>query len=396
MAEGKICVCPQCGKKFKLKPDFASASFACTGCSATVWVEGKPKGPSGTRRRTTSGGSRSPQSGRKKAATGGRSSRAAAGSGAGAGSGRGRRGKRPEPDDEQEEQGGRGSRYQQKNNSQNVIIAVVGLVLVFGVIAFLLMRGGDKKDDTQDNTANANGGNSKTSLEDTTDDAEGDDTTDEADVEDDESEGTDVPPEDRETATPDKETDTPEAKPEKPRKKLSKTKTKYRMEKDPKTGKMRKVRISRWNPPEDLGHLEDTPAEKKKEIDDLLTLVFDPYAGRDSLDAKQKLALIGKPAYLPVLAAIRDAKKELKWDNNHDDNVAMSSVKLADECLRLMDGYLEANSVGVIRPGTPQSYYDFVIRMHYKRWKQKLADMDTMPGPFDPSSEYEKETEESD
>ena len=44
MAEGKICVCPQCGKKFKLKVDFAAASFACSGCGATVWVEGKPKG----------------------------------------------------------------------------------------------------------------------------------------------------------------------------------------------------------------------------------------------------------------------------------------------------------------------------------------------------------------
>ena len=122
-------------------------------------------------------------------------------------------------------------------------------------------------------------------------------------------------------------------------------------------------------------------------------LVLDPFAGSDCFDAKQKLAQIGKPAYLPILAKIAKMKDSFKWDNTHDDNVNMASVKLADECLRMMDGYLEANSIGVIRPGTDERYYGYVVRMHYKRWKETLEGLDKMPGPFDPSLEYEKETE---
>jgi hypothetical protein len=124
--------------------------------------------------------------------------------------------------------------------------------------------------------------------------------------------------------------------------------------------------------------------------------MFDPYAGSDCFAAKQKLAQIGKPAYLPILAAMAKTKKQFKWDNSHDENVLMSSVKLADECLRLMDGYLEANGIGVIRPGTDEKYYGYVVRMHYKRWKRTLEELDEMPGPFDPSTEYEEETEKLD
>jgi len=395
MAEGKICVCPQCGKKFKLKPEFASASFACTACSATVWVDGKPKGPSksasGTRRKA--GGSRAATGG-SQAATGG--SRAATGgrkrASRGAAAGGRRRSRRSEEPAEQEEQGRRGSRYQKDNSSQNVVIAVVGLVVIVGLIAFLLMKGGDedptKTDPKTSATSGANGGSDDSSLEDITDGTENNDPTDAPDENADDQGGTDTPPEDQETAA---KTDGNEKTEDKPRKALKKTKTKYRIDK--KTG--RKVRISRWNPPEDMGHLKETPADERKVIDDLLTLVFDPLAGKASLSAKQKLAIIGKPAYLPILASIRNAKKTMKWDNQHDDNLLMSSAKLADECLRIMDGYLEANGVGVIRPGTPENFYNFVIRMHYKRWIKTLADLDTMPGPYDPSSEYETENEES-
>ncbi|MEM8886231.1 MAG: hypothetical protein AAGD14_19385, partial [Planctomycetota bacterium] len=71
MAEGKITVCPQCGKKYKLKAGFAAASFACTACGATVWVDGKPKGPSSTRKRSA-GARGAPKSGRAGAKSGGR------------------------------------------------------------------------------------------------------------------------------------------------------------------------------------------------------------------------------------------------------------------------------------------------------------------------------------
>ena len=41
MAEAKICICPQCGKKFKVSAEADAASFACSQCGATVWIDGK-------------------------------------------------------------------------------------------------------------------------------------------------------------------------------------------------------------------------------------------------------------------------------------------------------------------------------------------------------------------
>ena len=111
MAEAKLCVCPQCGKKYRLKAEFDAKSFACKACGATVWVGGKPAAPST--------GRKSPSARRRK--------------GAGRGRARGRAAAAAAPGDEAKE-GGR-SRYSgQQNSSTNVIIAVSGLVLVAGAI----------------------------------------------------------------------------------------------------------------------------------------------------------------------------------------------------------------------------------------------------------------------
>ena len=75
-----------------------------------------------------------------------------------------------------------------------------------------------------------------------------------------------------------------------------------------------------------------------------------------------------------------------------DERLIESSLKLADETLREMDGYLESKMKPVIRPGTDKKYIVYIIRLHYRRWKEKLEMMDTMPGPYDPSVEYKDDT----
>ncbi|MCK6460445.1 MAG: hypothetical protein L6Q95_11190, partial [Planctomycetes bacterium] len=60
MAE-QICVCPQCGKKYKLKEGFDAKSFSCKACGATVWVGGKPPAPAPTSKRPSAGGAPSPR-----------------------------------------------------------------------------------------------------------------------------------------------------------------------------------------------------------------------------------------------------------------------------------------------------------------------------------------------
>ena len=53
MSEGKIVVCPQCGKKYKLKAEFDAATFSCKACAATISVKKKSASApvSGQRRR---------------------------------------------------------------------------------------------------------------------------------------------------------------------------------------------------------------------------------------------------------------------------------------------------------------------------------------------------------
>ena len=385
MAEPKIVVCPQCGKKYKVAAEATAASFACKQCGATVWLEGKPKTPSGGRRKTSSkrAGSRgkAPSGKRSGGRSGGRTaSRGAAAKGGARPAARGRGRGRGREEESVEEEGGRGrGRYEKKpDNSTNIILAVGGLVVLVAAIAFFAMRGGDEEAGpgeetaTNTNTEKSGGMGDKPVMKSdpaTTDDGSGAETP-EADPE------TDVP-----------EKDDPEVV-EEP-KKLQKEKTRYKIDK--KTGK--KVRLSRWNPPDDIGHLESTPPEKRKEIDDLITVMFDPSSGSDGFKAKRKLVQMDKAAFLPLLAKIKNTKKLIKWDRSIDDNQLMSSVRMADEVLREMDGYMEAKQIGKIRPGTDEKYYDYLLRIYYKRWLTDLSKLDRMPGPYDPSVEYENEDE---
>jgi len=138
---------------------------------------------------------------------------------------------------------------------------------------------------------------------------------------------------------------------------------------------------SRWDPPADLVHLEKTPAELRKAIDALVAVMMDPQAGSKSLDAQRKLIAIGKPAFPRVLGAMAAARERLTDQDTMDERLLESSLKLADECLRAMDGYLDSKEKAVIRPGVDRKYVMYILRLHYRRWNEVLKDLDTMPGP---------------
>jgi hypothetical protein len=142
---------------------------------------------------------------------------------------------------------------------------------------------------------------------------------------------------------------------------------------------------SRYDPPATLGHLETTPPELRKQIDECVAMLLDPQAGRESHEAKAKLAAIGKPAFLPLLGAMAKVRDTISDNDSMEERLIESSLMLADQCLREMDGFLDSHAKGVIRPGTDKKYLAYVMRMHYKRWDEVLKDMPEMPGPFDAS-----------
>jgi hypothetical protein len=132
MAEGKLVVCPQCGKKYKLKEGFDAASFSCKACGATVWVEGKPKAAPTTRRKGAP--SRAGGGATRRARGGGRARAAPVARG---------RGRREEAGEDEEGRPGRG-RYQKKSSSTNLILAVVGLVVIGVLVIFAISTMGKK------------------------------------------------------------------------------------------------------------------------------------------------------------------------------------------------------------------------------------------------------------
>ncbi len=390
MAEGKICVCPQCGKKFKLKPEFSAASFACTGCSATVWAEGEPTSKAtpkarraGAATRARRGGKRLPAPRKGKAQGGGRERS---------------RGRREEAEAEADERPR--SRYSnQGNNSTNMIIAVVGVLIVVGGILFFALGNKDDKAKTeQANQADAsNPGGGDTAMKagadqngptGTEDAGNGEGTKDEglppveggSDGEPKKAAGTDG-----DDSTEPSKTDPDKTEPAKPLKKIGGT-----------TGKGKRKRGDRNNryyPPADLGHLKDTAPELRAKIDKLVDQVFDPFAGRDSGRAKTKLAAIGKPAFLPILGRMRRERDKLKDDGSHDELQVEASIRIADTTLRMMDGHLDGKGKQPIRPGTQNDYIDRILLMHYRRWVKDLHKLETMPGPFVASYDDKDEDE---
>ena len=109
-------------------------------------------------------------------------------------------------------------------------------------------------------------------------------------------------------------------------------------------------------------------------------------------EAKEKLTAIGKPAFLPVLGKMAAIRDSLIDDDSMPERRIESALMQADQCLRVMDGYLDAHEKGIIRPGERKDYIEYVLRIHYRRWMDgmgstALKDMETMPGAYDASRE---------
>jgi hypothetical protein len=394
MAEGKICVCPQCGKKYKLKEGFNAASFACTACGATVWAEGKPPAPT---RSAVKSGSRTKSAGRGRGArSAGKApprSKVAA---------RGRRGHEEEADDQEDRRGRRGRARKKNNNGLLIVGALGGLVLV-GIVVFVMMS-----DDKGSQTQTAEQGQAGTAHA-----------------------GTGMPGDPTAMGNPAAAANAAAgmadgsgnegakpaganiaagndagganaggAKPAEPGGNDAKAGTNGTGDDaaEPKrlTGKTAGgSRRGRYDPPADLGHLESTPAEQRKEIDELIKLLIDPQAGRDSLIAKQKLALLGKPAFLPLLGAMAKIRDTITDVDSMEERLIESSLLLGDQCLREMDGYLESYNIQPIRPGTDKKYIEYILRLHYKRWVTTLEKMNEMPGAYDMTRAYDDKDEDA-
>ncbi|MHC5051500.1 MAG: hypothetical protein ACYTGK_12925, partial [Planctomycetota bacterium] len=134
-------------------------------------------------------------------------------------------------------------------------------------------------------------------------------------------------------------------------------------------------------PPADLAHLPGIPADLRRRIDDLVAVMMDPQAGRESLQAQEQLKAIGKAAFPRVLGAMAKVRDRITDNDTIEERLLESALKLADQCLRSMDGYLDAKEKAVLRPGVHKSYIQYVLREHYRRWNEVLKDRDEMPGP---------------
>jgi len=151
------------------------------------------------------------------------------------------------------------------------------------------------------------------------------------------------------------------------------------------------MKLGKYDPPATLSHLDSTPPELRREIDELVAVLLDPDAGREVQEAKAKLAAIGKPAYLPILGRMAAIRDTITDNDTMEERKIECSLMLGDQCLREMDGFLDANGKQIIRPGMDKKYIKYILVLHYRRWlggmpagAQGLKDMAEMPGPFDP------------
>ena len=377
--EGKVCVCPQCGKKYKLKEGFEAKSFSCKGCGATVWVAGKPPAPAPT---ATKGAAAAPAVVRK----GGRGGRA---TGSRGGGGRHRAHGRGEREEGEGKEGRRGHGREKPKSKATLWLAVAGVAVVGIVIVIAVISGKDKGKGKAEGqqvaqqpagtnpvpgpglaaagtppgeqpATNPAGANPTPGVENPKNPAPGET----AKGNEGETEAP-VSPEGGETT-------------KKPVKGLG--------------GADVKKGMGQYDPPASLGHLETTTPEMRKQIDELIAVMFDVQAGKDSNEAKAKLAAIGKPAFLPILGKMAAIRDTITDSDTVEERLIESSLMLADLCLREMDGYLDANDKAPIRPGTDKEYITYILRLHYRRWTDgmkkstPLKDLDQMPGAFDPST----------
>jgi len=386
MAE-QICVCPQCGKKYKLKEGFDAKSFSCKSCGATVWVGGKAPTPAPSPRRSSG------------APASRKSSRGAAPSAAKRGAHRSRR---AEP--EHEEEGGRRGRGREKPKSKANVLMAIGSVALIGIVVVVILMSGKKdkgKTPQQQPVAEQPGGTTETpglaAAATGTPPAEG--TTSQP--------GTNAAPAkaapaSTATTEPGKKAPAQESR-KKPEGEEEAAPSPEGGETPTKLGgdaKKKPDGLGKHDPPATLGHLDSTPPELRKQIDDLIAVLFDPMAGRDCHDAKAKLVAIGKPAFLPILGKMATVRDSITDVDSQPERDMEASLMLADQCLREMDGFLDAQGKQPIRPGTDKNYIAYILRLHYRRWNDgfgstPLKDLPEMPGAFDPSKLPPDEPEES-
>ncbi|MHC4135862.1 MAG: hypothetical protein ACYTDU_10440 [Planctomycetota bacterium] len=141
------------------------------------------------------------------------------------------------------------------------------------------------------------------------------------------------------------------------------------------------------DPPADLAHLDATPADLRRRIDELVAVMMDPQAGRESLQAQEQLRAIGKAAFPRILGAMAKVLDRITDEDTMEERLLESALKLGDECLRTLDGYLDAKQKTSLRPGVDKNYIHYILRLHYRRWNEKLKDLAEMPGPHQPADE---------
>jgi hypothetical protein len=130
---------------------------------------------------------------------------------------------------------------------------------------------------------------------------------------------------------------------------------------------------SKWDPPKTLGHLASTPAERRREIDRLVDILFDPEAGRACLEAREKLAALGRPVFPVILGRMAAIRDTLTDDDTMKERLIESTLMLADQCLRRIDPYLDDHGKALLRPGTDAKYVRYILRLHYRRWTEALS-----------------------
>ena len=131
-----------------------------------------------------------------------------------------------------------------------------------------------------------------------------------------------------------------------------------------------------------MKHLKATSPAERRKIDQLITVMMDWESGKDSLDAKAKLIALGRPVFPLIVGTMQLWLEDVKDTDSFGERLAESSLKLADEVLRELDGHLTARNVPTIRPGNSKRHMDYVCRMHERRWTRVLRWIPDMPGPF--------------
>jgi hypothetical protein len=294
-----IVSCPGCGKQFRVKEGSGTGTFQCTACQAEV-PYGQAPGARPARARPAKGGARGPARGPARAVPAGRRGAPAARRGAPRGRGRARRGRHAD------EEGG----PPPKSNTGLYVGLAIGGVVVVAAVAFLLLSQGRGR---QEPTPVAGGPEAGQP------DAQPSPGAGQPEV----APPVEVPP----SAVPGAASPG-ETQPLRPSgagtdpgagsERIDPGSSQPERQPDP-SRPTRKVEVpegsffgadkgtlrtmSYHELAQELDHVEDTPPALRTEIDKLAATIVDFFAGRDALDAQDRLKEIGRPAIPKVLSA---------------------------------------------------------------------------------------------